>query len=161
MANLLPLSPPDAPAIAEVNPAHRPALISDSCRLPGVDGRTRAAKRFGAVLGELLADIGRSMGVTEAQRQLARRAASLSIWAEEQEARMARGDEVDQAAYTAGCNTLRRLLADIRHERPPKDPSAQFGPGLSAMKEPREAPSPVSKTYEQSYKQKESKRCRR
>ena len=62
------------------------------------------------ILDEILAEIG---DASEAQQALARRAASLSAWSEEQEAALARGENVNAGALVTTSNAIRRLLADL------------------------------------------------
>ena len=50
-----------------------------------------------------------------------RRAASLCVWCEAVEVRLAAGEEIDIAPYTTAANSLRRLLVDIGFERRAKE----------------------------------------
>ena len=54
-------------------------------------------------------------------KQIARRAAFLATWCEQRETELASGIDIDIAAFTTACNTLRRLLADIGLERRARD----------------------------------------
>jgi hypothetical protein len=87
--------------------------------LTGVDGRSLMARRFREISAAMAADIGGDL--TEAQRHLVARAATLICWCEEREAELARGEEFDAAQYSAVTNTLRRLLSDLGIERRPRD----------------------------------------
>ncbi|WEK45981.1 MAG: hypothetical protein P0Y56_13220 [Candidatus Andeanibacterium colombiense] len=116
--------PMNSPAIA---PALSPAgtrVGNGSALLAGIDGRSTGARRFKEVVSELCA------GMTDAQRQpsgvqmlLARRAATLSIWCEEAEAKMARGDPIDIGEFTSATNALRRILSDAGLICPPSPQS--------------------------------------
>jgi hypothetical protein len=83
--------------------------------LQGVDARSITFRRYREILASLIADMGGDP--TEAQSQIARRAASLSIWCEEQDTAAANGTPIDIGAYTTASNSLRRLLESLGLER--------------------------------------------
>jgi hypothetical protein len=85
----------------------------------GVDGRSVVARRYRDVLTSLISDMGGDP--SEAQNLIARRSATLAVWCELAEARMAKGDNLDIAEFTTATNALRRLLADIGLERRARD----------------------------------------
>lgn len=87
--------------------------------LEGVDGRSALAKRYRDVLGQLVSDLGGDP--TEAMTLIARRAATLAVWCEQRETELASGVDIDIAAFTTACNSLRRLLTDIGLERRARD----------------------------------------
>lgn len=87
--------------------------------LAGVDGRSLAARRFAEIVVGIEGDLGGDL--TEAQRQLVARAATLAIWAEQHETELASGGDFDPAQYSAVSNTLRRLLSDLGLERRARD----------------------------------------
>jgi hypothetical protein len=87
--------------------------------LTGVDGRSLMARRFREISAAMAADLGNDL--TEAQRHLIARAATLICWSEEREAELARGEEFDVALYSTVTNTLRRLLDTLGIERRPRD----------------------------------------
>lgn len=91
--------------------------------LAGVDGRSMMARRFREITAGVESDLGGDL--TEAQRHLVARAATLACWCEEREAELARGQEFDAAQYATIANTMRRLLADLGLERRAKDVSLQ------------------------------------
>jgi hypothetical protein len=61
-------------------------------------GDTAWARRFRDVLAEIISDLGRD-GLSEGQRQLARRCATISIACEKMEGEAAAGNEIDLDAY--------------------------------------------------------------
>jgi hypothetical protein len=87
--------------------------------LTGVDGRSLTARRFREISAAMAADLGGDL--TEAQRHLVARAATLACWCEEREAELARGGEFDVGQYSTVTNTLRRLLSDLGIERRARD----------------------------------------
>lgn len=60
-----------------------------------VDGRTAPARRFRDALASILSGLGDPSSISDADRTLARNAAALTVTAEELEARVARGEQVD------------------------------------------------------------------
>ncbi len=87
--------------------------------LSGVDGRSLMARRFREITAGIETDLGDDL--TEAQRQLVARAATMAIWAEEREAELARGEEFDALQYSTVSNAQRRLLSDLGLERRSRD----------------------------------------
>jgi hypothetical protein len=87
--------------------------------LERVDGRSKVARRYRDVYGQLVSDLGGDP--SEAQNQVARRAATLAAWCEQQEALFVLGREFDITAYGTAANNLRRLLCTIGLERRAKD----------------------------------------
>ena len=85
----------------------------------GLNGRSALARRYRDLVAEFTSDIGGDP--SEAQKQLIRRAASLSTWCEAQEVNLANGEEVDIGPLTTAANSLRRILQDIGFERRPRD----------------------------------------
>lgn len=105
--------------IATPKPNARSRVGNGSALLAGVDGRSAVFRRYRDILASLIADMGGDP--SEAQLQIARRASSLAVWCEEQDAIAANGTSLDIAAYTTASNTLRRLLADLGLERRARD----------------------------------------
>lgn len=87
--------------------------------LAGVDGRSMMARRFREICAGIEDDLGGDL--TEAQRNILARAATLAVWAEEREAELARGEDFDALAYATVANSLRRLLSDLGLHRVAKD----------------------------------------
>lgn len=97
------------------------SAVANGSRLfvESVDGRSALARRYRDLVGEFTRDIGGDP--SEAQKQLIRRAASLSVWCEAVEVRLASGEDVEIGPLTTAVNSLRRILADIGLERVAKD----------------------------------------
>ncbi|MGJ8588804.1 MAG: hypothetical protein ACSHXW_11670 [Yoonia sp.] len=87
--------------------------------LAGVDGRSNMARRFREITAEIENDLGGDL--TEAQRHLVARAATLGIWCEERETELAKGQDFDALQYSTVSNAMRRLLADLGLERQARD----------------------------------------
>jgi hypothetical protein len=77
------------------------------------------ARRFREITAEVECDLGGDL--TEAQRHLVARAATLAIWCEARETELAQGLEFDALQYATVSNALRRLLADLGLERKSRD----------------------------------------
>ncbi|KZC82512.1 hypothetical protein AYR46_03905 [Sphingobium yanoikuyae] len=100
---------------ATPKPEARTRVGNGSVVLQGVDARSITFRRYREILASLIADMGGDP--TEAQSQIARRAASLSIWCEDQDTAAANGTPIDIGAYTTASNSLRRLLESLGLER--------------------------------------------
>lgn len=121
------------------NTATDPAMdgrnASDARRLPGgslfltlangepLDRRTAVAKRFEAVLSEILSDLGGADRVSEGEFQLARRAAGLSVQCEIAETWLAcqRFDKISIEDYCRLISSLNRTLSNIGLGRRQRD----------------------------------------
>jgi hypothetical protein len=87
--------------------------------LNDVDGRSALARRYRDILADLKTDLGGDPST--AKVMICRRAATLAVWCEQAEAKMAEGQPVNIAEFTTASNALRRLLADIGLERKSRD----------------------------------------
>jgi hypothetical protein len=109
----------DTTSITGTQRCHR-SSVSNGSRLfavAGLDGRTQTARRFRDLIEEISNDLGGPDRLSEGQRQLIRRAASLSIMAESIEADMARDMAFDVTVYGTIADRLRRLFETIGLER--------------------------------------------
>jgi hypothetical protein len=103
--------------------AHRSA-ISNGTKLfcvDGLDGRSQTAMRFRDLVEAIGNDLGGVDHLSEGQKQLARRAATLSIMAEAMEADAVRNLAFDGEAYGVLCDRLGRCLQRLGLERKPRD----------------------------------------
>ena len=91
------------------------------------NARSREARRFRDVYGDLLEHAGGDARISEARRHLVKRATALIVWCEIVEAKLANGEALDTQAYNGACNTLRRLLSDIGLDRAIKDVTPRLG----------------------------------
>jgi hypothetical protein len=109
---------------------HRSALTNGN-RLfvleGNADGRSATYRRFKDVLEQILADLGGSDILSEGQRQLCRRAATLSIMAESMESDAVGNKPFDVDLYGQLTDRLGRCLQRLGLERKPRDvtPSLQ------------------------------------
>jgi hypothetical protein len=84
-------------------------------------GDTKWARRFADVLHEIVSDLMGQDGLSEGQRQLARRATTLSIACEKMEGEAARGAEIDLDMYGTMTDRLGRVFQRLGLERRSKD----------------------------------------
>lgn len=101
--------------VATPKPEARTRVGNGTVVLDGVDGRSVVLRRYREILAQLTSDMGGDP--SEAQQQIARRAAMLAIWCEQQDTNAANGAVIDIAAYTTASNSLRRLLESLGLER--------------------------------------------
>ena len=81
--------------------------------LPGVDGRSAAARRFYDLVASLTSDAGGDAAMSETRRQLVRRFAALAVLAETMESRLTVGETIDLAEYCTTSSTLVRLASRL------------------------------------------------
>jgi len=113
MSNVSPLPKP--------LPSTRSRVTNGSSLFTGdVDGRTAAAKRFRDVLAEIVSDLGGADLLSEGQRQLARRAAMMSVEAERQEAEAVAGGKLDPDSFGALADRLGRVFNRLGLKRTPR-----------------------------------------
>jgi hypothetical protein len=82
--------------IVDRSPTTRSAVSNGSqLFVDNVDGRSKEARRFRDVLAEIISDLGGADGLSEGQRQLARRCALMSVECERMEAKSVAGEAID------------------------------------------------------------------
>jgi hypothetical protein len=110
--------------VGTVHPASRSRISNCAAALPGVDGRSTWVRRLRDLIESHTSDLGGEEAVTEAQRSIIRRVATLTVELERMEvefaaAGSAQPDQLDLYQRTA--NSLRRLLEAIGLQRRPRD----------------------------------------
>jgi hypothetical protein len=89
----------DSAPVAPMPPTARSRVSNGSAILDGIDGRSKEARRFRDVLGEIVSDLGGADRLSEGQRQLARRCAMLAVECEKIEALGVAGELIDLEVY--------------------------------------------------------------
>lgn len=121
MANYKP--PSDPPEGRQRKPMSRITTMARqgvTSFLDGVDHRGVVARRFRDLVAEITSDQGGPDELSEATKQIIRRIATLSVWCESEEAKMAEGSYIDIALFQTTANSLRRLCESIGLERKAK-----------------------------------------
>jgi hypothetical protein len=117
-------SPADSAVIEAQKPQGRSRVSNGSTILPGVDGRSTWVRRLRDLMGLYLSDLGGDDVVSEAERSIIRRIATLTVELERMEASFAVAGEAqpDQLdLYQRTANSLRRLLEAIGLQRRTRD----------------------------------------
>jgi hypothetical protein len=98
--------------------------LTNGTTLPGVDGRSTWVRRLRDLMGLHLSDLGGEDAVSEAEKSIVRRAATLTVELERLELKFAKEGEASTAdldLYQRTSNSLRRLLEAVGLERRMKD----------------------------------------
>ena len=102
--------------------------------LPGVDGRSVVARRYRDIIGAVVSDQGGAEHLSEARLQLIRRFSAASVLAEQMEARLARGEEINIQEYSLLVSTMVRVAQRIGIERRARNVTPSLGQYLSNKK---------------------------
>ncbi len=92
-----------------------------SLHVSKADGRTMEARRFRDVLAEIVSDLGGVDLLSEGQRQLARRAAMMSVQCEFMEAESVAGKPIDLDAYGQLSDRIGRAFHRLGLKRVARD----------------------------------------
>ena len=98
-------------------PRGRSRLTNKKDLLPGVDGRTVIYRRFRDIASQVALDQGGLDQLSEARLQLVRRFAAAAVLAEQLEAALANGQEINVERHALLCSTLTRLAQRIGIDR--------------------------------------------
>jgi hypothetical protein len=99
---------------------HRSAVTNGKRLHVVAPGDTKWSRRFRDVLSEIISDLGRE-GLSEGQRQLARRCATIAIACERMEGEAAAGNEIDLDSYGTLTDRLGRCFARLGLRRQARD----------------------------------------
>jgi hypothetical protein len=116
------------PEVAAVSPIDRPRRATQRSRVTNgktlfveADARGPWARRFSDVLSEIISDLGgHDGGLSEGQRQLARRCATIAIACEKMEGEAAVGNEIDLDVYGTLTDRLGRTFQRLGLRRQPR-----------------------------------------
>ena len=108
------------------NPDERPSrtrsAVSNGRRLHvAAPGDGAWSRRFRDVLEQIVVDLSGPDGLSEGQRQLARRAATIAIACERLEGEAAAGNGIDISEYSLLTSTLVRVVSRLGINRVPRD----------------------------------------
>jgi hypothetical protein len=110
------------PSFAAARSTSRSRISNRSRLLPGVDGRSASARRFRDICVAYEAEAGGN--VSEVERDLIRQAAGLTLRAEQMQAAIVRGEDVNNDELVRISSTAKRLLETIRSKAEKRKPSA-------------------------------------
>lgn len=136
-------SPIDRPEIGRQKDARKSRVTNGSDLLPGIDGRSIVARRYRDIAGAILVDQGGIDQCSESRKQLIRRFAAAAVLAEQMEAKLARGEEIDISEHALLCSTLIRVGQRIGIDRVPKDVSPSLADYLASNYAPNAADTPA------------------
>ena len=88
--------------------------------LPETDGRLKISRRFRDIANFILVDQGGIDACSESRKQLICRFAAAAVLAEQLEAKLARGEEIDVNTHALLCSTLTRLASRIGLDQHPQ-----------------------------------------
>jgi hypothetical protein len=100
-----------------------------------IDGRSRDARRFRDVLAQILEDLGVADHLSEGQKQLARRAALMSLKCEKLEAKAVAGEQIDLEAFGKLSDRIGRAFQRLGLKRQPKDVTPSLAEYLASKRE--------------------------
>src|SRR5258707_15507634 len=133
-------SPLDRPSIGpqiELRaPALRARITNHRELLPGLDGRTSAARRFRDLVSSYIADQGGLDRCSEVKLGLMRRLAAIVVQAEQLEARMVNGEAIDIATLCTLASTTVRLSQRLGLERQARNVTPSLGQYLAGRTAP-------------------------
>lgn len=121
---------PHGPILVERRPSKQRSRVSNGKTLfVEADQRGPWARRWKDVLGEIISDLGGIGLLSEGQKQLARRCATISISCEKMEGEAAQGREINLDVYGTLTDRLGRALQRLGPKRQPRD----VGPSLRSI----------------------------
>jgi hypothetical protein len=102
--------------------------------LPDVDGRSLVARRYRDIMSAIISDQGGTEHLSETQLQLIRRFSAASMLAEQIEARLAQGEQVNIQEYSVLISTIVRVAQRIGLGRRAKNVTPSLKQYLSNKK---------------------------
>jgi hypothetical protein len=111
------------------------SAVTNGKALPGVDGRSRYARRYYDLCADLAHDLGG--GLSTAEMSIVRQAAALTVKSEELQAAIVKGEPISTDDAVRLANASARLLAALRTKR--RQPA---GPTLAEYLARKDAPAP-------------------
>jgi len=103
--------------------------------LPDVDGRSVIARRYRDIASAILVDQGGKDQCSESRQQLIRRFAAAAVIAEQMEADLANGKQIDISEHALLCSTLVRVARQIGVNRIPKNITPSLDAYLAAKQQ--------------------------
>ena len=111
----------DRAVVDRVPSKQRSRVSNGKTHFVEADQRGPWARRWKGVLAEIISDLGGADLLSEGQKQLARRCATIAIACEKMEGEAAQGHEIDLDAYGTLTDRLGRALQRLGLKRHPRD----------------------------------------
>ena len=111
------------------------SAVTNGKALPGVDGRSRYARRYYDLCADLAHDLGG--GLSTAEMSIVRQAAALTVKSEQLQAAIVKGEPINTDDAVRLANASARLLGALRTKR--RQPA---GPTLAEYLARKDAPAP-------------------
>jgi hypothetical protein len=102
-------------------PAQRSRVTNGKELLPGLDMRSALARRFRDITSAIFIDQGGEAQCSESRKQLIRRFAAAAVIAEQMEAKLGDGEQIDIQKHALLCSSLVRLCGRIGINRRLRD----------------------------------------
>jgi hypothetical protein len=128
----MPNNPSVRRSITRAQKCARSRVSNGKDLLPNIDGRTFIARRYRDITRAVLLDQGGIETISEARAQLARRFAAASVLAEQLEARLVKGEEINIAEHALLVSSAVRIARQIGVNRIARDISPSLGALLRA-----------------------------
>lgn len=113
-------------------PDVRSKVTNGSKMLSEVDGRSAPARRYRDLIHLITSDLGGADQISEAEQQLVRRAAGLSVCCELTEASLVNEEPINGEDYVRAINGLVRVLSVLGLKRRPRDVTPRLADYLAA-----------------------------
>jgi hypothetical protein len=110
-------------ALPPMKPEGRSRVSNGTSLLSGIDGRSIVARRYRDIIAAVVADQGGAGTMAEARHQLVRRFAAAAVLAENLEAKLCNGEDIDVAQHSLLSSTLVRLAQRLGINRVARDVS--------------------------------------
>jgi hypothetical protein len=115
-------------AVVERQPSKQRSKVTNGRALfVEADQRGPWARRWRDLFAEIISDLGGTDILSEGQKQLARRCATIALACERMEGEAALGNEIDLDAYGTLTDRLGRALQRLGLKRQPRDVSLTLG----------------------------------
>ena len=132
-------SSPDRSHVGQRKAAQRSRITNGRDLLPDIDGRGAVARRYRDIVSAILVDQGGVDQCCESRKQLVRRFAAAAVIAEQMEAKLARGEQINIAEHATLSSTLVRLAQRIGIDRRAKNITPTLADYLAARRDQYDA----------------------
>jgi hypothetical protein len=109
--------------VAVRSPTTRSKITNGSRLLRGIDGRSADARRYRDLIIELVREHGGDGALSTSGLAMVRQAASLMLRCEQEQARVVRGEPVNEDALIRLSSEARRILSALRRRTAKCEPS--------------------------------------